>query len=95
MKLLFDQNLSRLLVGVFAEEFPDSVHVTDAGLERATDREVWEFARAGGPVIVPRDPCDTSCTARAWHRAMNPDGDGAAHADPIPRASHEHHRTPR
>ena len=55
MKLLFDQNLSRLLVGRFAEEFPDSVHVTDVGLDRATDREVWEFARAGGYVIVSKD----------------------------------------
>jgi hypothetical protein len=36
VKLLFDQNLSRLLVGRFAEEFPDSVHVTDVGLDRAT-----------------------------------------------------------
>ena len=55
MKLLFDQNLSRLLVGRFAEEFPDTVHVTDVGLDRATDREVWEFARAGGYVIVSKD----------------------------------------
>ena len=55
MRLLFDQNLSRLLVGRFAEEFPDSVHVTDVGLDRATDREVWDFARAGGYVIVSKD----------------------------------------
>ena len=44
-----------MLVGRFAEEFPDSVHVTDVGLDRATDREVWEFARAGGYVIVSKD----------------------------------------
>jgi predicted nuclease of predicted toxin-antitoxin system len=55
VKLLFDQNLSRLLVGRFAEEFPDSRHVTEVGLDRATDREVWEFARAGGYVIVSKD----------------------------------------
>jgi predicted nuclease of predicted toxin-antitoxin system len=55
VKLLFDQNLPRLLVGRFAEEFPDSGHVTEVGLDRATDREVWEFARAGGYVIVSKD----------------------------------------
>jgi predicted nuclease of predicted toxin-antitoxin system len=55
VKLLFDQNLSRFLVGRFAEEFPDSVHVAEVGLDQATDREVWEYARAGGYVIVSKD----------------------------------------
>ena len=55
MRLLFDQNLSRLLVGRFAEDFPESVHVTDVGLDRATDRAVWDFARALGYVIVSKD----------------------------------------
>ena len=44
MRLLFDQNLSRLLVGRFAEEFPGSVHVTDVGFDRSTDRDVWDFS---------------------------------------------------
>jgi predicted nuclease of predicted toxin-antitoxin system len=55
VRLLFDQNLSRLLVGRFAQEFPDSVHVTDVGLDRATDREVWDFARGRDYVIVSKD----------------------------------------
>jgi predicted nuclease of predicted toxin-antitoxin system len=55
VRLLFDQNLSRLLVGRFVEEFPDSVHVTDVGLDRATDREVWDFARARDYVITSKD----------------------------------------
>jgi predicted nuclease of predicted toxin-antitoxin system len=55
VRLLFDQNLSRLLVGRFAEDFPGSVHVTDFGLARATDREVWDFARTGGYLIVSKD----------------------------------------
>ena len=55
MKLLFDQNLSRFLVGRFADAFPGSVHATAVGLDRATDREVWDFARAGGFVIVSKD----------------------------------------
>lgn len=44
MKLLFDQNLSRHLVSQFAVEFPNSRHVTDVGLDTATDREIWEYA---------------------------------------------------
>jgi predicted nuclease of predicted toxin-antitoxin system len=55
VKLLFDQNLSRFLVSRFTGEFPDSVHVTDVGLDQATDREVWEFARAASYVIVSKD----------------------------------------
>jgi predicted nuclease of predicted toxin-antitoxin system len=55
VKLLFDQNLSRFLVGRFTEEFPDSVHVAEVGLDQATDREVWEYARAGAYVIVSKD----------------------------------------
>ena len=55
VRLLFDQNLSGLLVGRFAEDFPGRVHVTDVGLARATDREVWDFARTGGYLIVSKD----------------------------------------
>lgn len=55
MKLLFDQNLSRHLVGRLAREFPDSRHVTDVGLVTATDREIWDFAGAHGFVIVSKD----------------------------------------
>ena len=42
MRLLFDQNLSRRLVAMLSVEFPDSKHVTDAELETATDRDIWE-----------------------------------------------------
>jgi predicted nuclease of predicted toxin-antitoxin system len=41
VRLLFDQNLSRHLVGMFAIEYPDSRHVTDLGLDMATDAEIW------------------------------------------------------
>ena len=37
MKLLFDENLPRRLIPRLAGMFPDSVHVTDTGLHRATD----------------------------------------------------------
>ena len=44
MKLLFDQNISPSLVALLADLFPGSLHVREAGLERATDESVWQFA---------------------------------------------------
>jgi len=55
VKLLFDQNLSPKLVDRFSDLFPDSRHVRDVGLSEASDREVWEFARASGLAIVSKD----------------------------------------
>ena len=55
MKLLFDQNLSRHLVGRLRDVFPESQHVTALGLETLSDREVWEYAREHGYLIVSRD----------------------------------------
>lgn len=55
MRLLLDENLSRRLVARLAAYFPGSEHVTNAGLEHATDREVWEFARRHDYVIVSKD----------------------------------------
>lgn len=55
MKLLLDQNLSRFLVGSLSEPFPGSAHVTALGLDTATDREVWQFAREQDYVLVSKD----------------------------------------
>ncbi len=55
MKLLFDQNLSPKLVAKLADLFPDSSHVQAAELDRATDTEVWEYARLNGFAIVSKD----------------------------------------
>ena len=55
MKLLLDQNLSPRLVDRLADAFPDSVHVSQAGLDRANDSEVWEYARVNGLVLVTKD----------------------------------------
>lgn len=41
MRLLFDQNLSRNLVGRLADVFPDSLHVSEVGLSEASDLAVW------------------------------------------------------
>lgn len=55
MKLLFDQNLSPKLVGQLADLFSGSVHVQDAGLDRADDDVVWEYALQNGLTIVSKD----------------------------------------
>jgi predicted nuclease of predicted toxin-antitoxin system len=55
VKLLFDQNLSRRLVPILAEQFPGSNHIVELGLDTATDREVWTFARDNGFAIASKD----------------------------------------
>lgn len=55
MKLLFDQNLSRHLVGLLSDEYPDSQHVVEVSLDVATDDEIWAFAGEHGFVIVSKD----------------------------------------
>lgn len=51
MKLLFDENLSPRLVAGLSDVFPESVHVRDAGLSRATDAAIWDYARSHGLTI--------------------------------------------
>lgn len=55
MKLLLDQNLSWRLARNLQDLFPGSVHVREAGLDRADDDVVWEHARRGDYVIVSKD----------------------------------------
>lgn len=55
MKLLFDQNLSHRLCRLLADAFPGSEQVRAAGLDRASDDLIWEFARQGGFGIVTLD----------------------------------------
>lgn len=55
MKLLFDENLSPALVRLLADDYPQSVHVHEAGLGSATDQAVWKHARDNGFVIVSKD----------------------------------------
>lgn len=38
-----------------ADAFPESSHVRELGLAKASDREVWEFARTNGFAIVSKD----------------------------------------
>jgi predicted nuclease of predicted toxin-antitoxin system len=55
VRLLFDQNLSRRLVRLLADVYPDSQHVVDVHLDAADDRAVWEFAKEHGLTIVSKD----------------------------------------
>ena len=55
MKLLFDQNLSYKLCQSIADTFPQSSHVGASGLSKASDREVWDYAKANGFAIVSQD----------------------------------------
>jgi predicted nuclease of predicted toxin-antitoxin system len=53
--LLFDENLSHLLVDLIAEDFPGSTHVRDCGLEASDDVDVWRYAARHGFTIVSKD----------------------------------------
>lgn len=55
MKLLFDQNLSPRLPKIFADVFPNSVHVREIGFVEATDTEIWNYAKANDFTIVSKD----------------------------------------
>ena len=65
MKLLFDQNLSFKLCQRLADLFPNSSHVRLLGLEKADDRELWQFARANGYLLVSLDS-DFAELAALW-----------------------------
>ena len=55
MKLLFDHNLPPRLAQGLADLFPESRHVYPLGLERASDREICDFAREHGFAVVTKD----------------------------------------
>lgn len=55
MKLLLDANLSHRILTALADEFPNSAHVRDFGLQRASDDEIWRYARDNAFMIVTLD----------------------------------------
>lgn len=55
MKLLLDQNLAPRLVESLTEAFPGSRHLRELGLARASDADVWEFAKDNGFTITSKD----------------------------------------
>ena len=55
MKLLFDQNLSPVLVKKLRDLFPGSKHVQDIALSRALDAQVWTYALENKFTIISKD----------------------------------------
>jgi predicted nuclease of predicted toxin-antitoxin system len=55
LRLLFDQNLPHRFAASLADLFPGSLHVKDAGLATASDREIWDYAAANGFTIISKD----------------------------------------
>jgi predicted nuclease of predicted toxin-antitoxin system len=55
VRLLFDHNLSPRLADGLQDAFPDASHVALAGMDRAFDREVWQYAREHGYTLVSKD----------------------------------------
>jgi predicted nuclease of predicted toxin-antitoxin system len=55
VKLLFDQNLSYRLCRALSDLFPQSEQVKRAGLEQASDDEIWQYARRQAFGIVTLD----------------------------------------
>ncbi len=55
MKLLFDQNLSPVLINCLGDIYAGSNHVYNLNLDRVPDTEVWEYARKEGFLIVTKD----------------------------------------
>ena len=54
MRLLFDANLSRRLIGTLAAEFPQSAHASAIGANPGDD-EIWRHAKTHDLVIVSKD----------------------------------------
>jgi predicted nuclease of predicted toxin-antitoxin system len=55
MKLLLDENLSRRIVPFLQADFPGTSQVALEGLERASDLDVWQYAKDHDFVIVSKD----------------------------------------
>src|SRR5262249_50831900 len=55
MKLLLDQNLSFKLCDALSDLFPGSSQVRLAGLADASDRAIWDYAKAYGFTLVSLD----------------------------------------
>ena len=55
MKLLFDENISFRVVKKLNSLFPESKHISDLHLDRATDRQIWNYAKVENYTIVTFD----------------------------------------
>jgi len=55
MRLLFDENLSRDLVRLLSDIFPDAARVSTEGLGSRPDLSIWEFAMENTMAVVTKD----------------------------------------
>ena len=55
VKLLFDQNLSYRLVTRLKDIYQDSAHTAALGLDKASDIDVWKYAKENGYALVSKD----------------------------------------
>ncbi len=55
MKFLFDQNVSHRILQFLPDQFADSQTVKQVYLMNAPDKEVWDFAKRNGFIIVTQD----------------------------------------
>ena len=81
MKLLLDENLSDRIVSQIADLFPGSLQVKEAGLFRADDSAVAEWAAEHGFAIVSKDS-DFTGEALSSGSLQNSSGCGSAIAPP-------------
>ena len=54
MSLLFDANLSPKLIFLVSDDFPESRHVREIGLD-SKDTAIWKFAVSNNLTIVTKD----------------------------------------
>jgi predicted nuclease of predicted toxin-antitoxin system len=55
VRLLFDENLSEVLVSALADLYPGSLHVRALGHGGASDSDVWTLAAREGCILFTRD----------------------------------------
>ncbi len=55
MKLLFDHNISYLLIHRIEKLFPKSQHVRALNLHKAEDQAIWEYAEEHHFTIISKD----------------------------------------
>ncbi len=55
MKLLFDQNISHRLLNHIQDILPESRQVRQLGLEKFSDKQIWEYAKENDYIIVTFD----------------------------------------